>query len=366
MKTIRALYDEKLTEGALRPDADQLRAVEGLEKLGAALVRANTRKTWHRLRGPQSTAITRQGYYFYGSVGRGKSMIMDLFFQSADIQEKRRVHFHAFMLEVHDFLHTRRTERTSQDRIDSDLIACADKIAKESRLLCFDEFQVKDVVDAMILGRLFTALFERGITVVMTSNIAPDDLYADGLQRDRFLPFIELLKKRLNVFHFPGEKDYRLDRLQEGQVYFHPHNETANRELNKIFQALTPGRQASSLELSAKGRVIHVPKTAADVAEFSFSELCEQPKSALDYLELVKKFRVFVVKDVPQLTDARRDATVRFITFIDTLYDHHAHLVVSAAVAAEQLYRGSENEQAFQRTVSRLMEMQSREYRSQK
>jgi cell division protein ZapE len=292
-------------------------------------------------------------------------MVMDLFFANVPVEKKRRVHFHAFMLEVHDFLHDARKARAggASESIDGDLIACADRIAAETQLLCFDEFQVKDVADAMILGRLFTALFARGVVFVMTSNIEPDDLYAGGLQRDRFLPFIALLKKKLNIFHFPGEKDYRLNTLREGQLYFWPHDEDAAREMDKILQVMADGREIEPVDISVKERIIHIPAAVREVASFTFEELCGQPKSALDYLELVKRFRVFIVRDVPKLDDNRRDATVRFITLIDTLYDNHARLVMSAAAAPDKLYKGEDNAQVFARTASRLIEMQSREYR---
>jgi len=366
MTNINLLYNQKLAAETIYPDADQLRAVRALEKLGRALVRSDAPGVWRRLRGKNAAEKQPQGCYLHGSVGRGKSMVMDMFFNAVGIEKKRRVHFHAFMLEVHDFLHAQRTGRTAQDRLESYLIACADKIARESRLLCFDEFQVGDVADAMILGRLFTALFERGVVLVMTSNIAPDDLYADGLQRDRFIPFIEMLKQRLDIIRFSGETDYRLNRLLEGQVYFHPHTEAVDRELDKIFQALAGDKAGEALDIPVKGRVIHVPRAAGEVVAFSFSELCEQPKSALDYLELARRFRVFIVKNVPRLTDAMPDDTARFITLVDTLYDRHAHLVISAAVPVELLYGGNAEAPGFARMVSRLMEMQSREYRSRK
>ena len=353
MLKIQETYHQKLAAGALQPDADQVKAIHALEKLCADL---QSPRGFFRRKTPK-------GFYFYGDVGRGKSMVMDLFFAAAPVEKKRRVHFHAFMLEVHDFLHASRSSGVKES-IDGDLLACADKIAAEARLLCFDEFQVKDVADAMILGRLFTALFERGVVFVITSNVAPDDLYADGLQRDRFLPFIALLKKKLNVFHFTGAQDYRLKTLREGQLYFWPHDEDAAREMDKILKTMADGKPVEPVDIIVKERVVHVPAAAREVASFTFEELCGQPKSALDYLELVKRFRVFIVHDVPKLTDNRRDATVRFITLIDTLYDHHIHLVISAAAPPDQLYRGDDNAAVFQRTASRLIEMQSKEYRS--
>jgi cell division protein ZapE len=264
---------------------------------------------------------------------------------------------------VHDFLHVQRSTR-GKGGIEGDLIACADKIAHEAKLLCFDEFQVKDVADAMILGRLFTALFAKGVVIVMTSNIAPDDLYADGLQRDRFLPFIGLLKHKLTVFKFTGETDYRLNRLREGQLYFWPHDEDAEKQMDRFLETMADGRQILPVEISAKGRIILVPAAAREAAAFTFSQLCEENKSALDYLELVKRFRVFIIKDVPKLGDARPDATMRFITLIDTLYDHHARVIISAAAPPQELYRGGDNARMFERTESRLLEMQSKEYRA--
>ena len=359
MSKLEEIYRQRLEAGALAPDPDQQRAVQVLEDLAQHL--AESTGFWAKLSGDSAP----KGLYFYGGVGRGKSMIMDMFFAGLAVEKKRRVHFHAFMLEVHDFLHAARTarEKGAADSIDGDLIACADNIAAEARLLCFDEFQVRDVADAMILGRLFTALFARGVVAIMTSNIAPDDLYADGLQRDRFLPFIALLKQKLQVFHFSGNQDYRLNTLRERQLYFWPHDADAAREMDRILKAMADGRPVEPMDISVKERIIHVPAAVREVAAFTFEELCGQPKSALDYLELVKRFHVFIVRDVPKLSDNRRDATTRFITLIDTLYDNHVKLVMSAAAPPDQLYRGDDNAAVFARTASRLIEMQSREYR---
>ncbi len=356
MTTLQDIYNERLA-AALRPDPDQARAIAALDRLRGEL--ATVPGGWRQWLG-RKKAPAPKGYYFHGGVGRGKSMLMDLFFASVEGVPKRRVHFHAFMLEVHDFLHA---TRTGKERIDGALLACADKIAAESRLLCFDEFQVRDVADAMILGRLFTALFERGVTMVVTSNVAPDDLYADGLQRDRFLPFIALLKERLHVFSFAGDVDYRLNRLMDAQLYFWPDDDRARSELERLFGLVADGEEGSAMDIAVKGRTIHVPRAVREVAAFTFAELCEKPKSALDYLELAKRFRVFVLSGVPAMTDEKRDAALRFVTLIDALYESHARLIVSAAVAPENLYQGETHAGVFARTVSRLMEMQSRTYR---
>jgi len=361
MASLLDIFEQKQQTGGLSPDADQRRALEGLEGLRQALAGYDPkRKTGWLFR---KSAPAPRGFYLHGGVGRGKSMVMDMFFAAAPAQKKRRVHFHAFMLEVHDFLHELRSNRKEQESVDGDLIAVADKIAGDAMLLCFDEFQVKDVADAMILGRLFTALFERGVVFVITSNIAPDELYLDGLQRDRFLPFIALLKERLNVFHFTGGTDYRLRRLRELKVYFWPHDRDAAQQLYGIFKAVAGSDEVRAVDIDVKGRKIHVPKAAGRVAAFTFAELCETPKSALDFLELVKRYTVFVLSDVPKLDDNRRDAVTRFITFIDTVYDNHALIVLSAAAPPAELYRGDFNAKAFERTASRLVEMQSREYR---
>jgi cell division protein ZapE len=340
MMTLIDIYEQKRGTGALKADEDQRRAVEILAR-------------------PQ---VKKQGFYFHGGVGRGKTMVMDMFFAAAPFEKKRRVHFHAFMLEVHDFLHTRRTSRKKGEAIDNDLLACAEKISKEARLLCFDEFHVKDVADAMILGRLFTALFEKGVRVVMTSNTAPDDLYPDGLQRDRFLPFIALLKEKLEVFAFTGATDYRLSRIRDAKTYYWPHDADAHAEMEKIFVAVADGEQGAPREIPVKERFIHVPRAAKEIAWFSFHDLCGTMKSAVDYLELAKAFRVFIIENVPVLDDSKRNDVLRFVTLIDTLYDHHARAVISAAAPPDKLYHGEEHAHAFARTVSRLLEMQSKGY----
>lgn len=359
MMTLLKTYEEKIHSGVLTPDPAQQCAVEILAELSATL--STEKKSVKKLLG-KKTPPKIQGAYLYGGVGRGKSMVMDLFFAGVPLKEKRRVHFHAFMLEVHDFLHKRRNEKKIAGRIDDDLMAVADHIAKTAKLLCFDEFQVKDVADAMILGRLFTALFDRGVTVVMTSNIAPDDLYADGLQRDRFLPFIALLKERTRVFHFDGATDYRLHRIAGRKVYFWPHDEDAQKSLENIFESFADGRVAEPRDLTVKGRVIHVPLALREAAFFSFSDLCDEARSAVDYLELTRHFRVFVIADIPKMNDMKRNAVLRFITLIDTLYDNGARVVISAAAPPDQLYTGDEHAEVFRRTVSRLMEMQSKAY----
>lgn len=361
MTTVLEAYEQKLAAGTIRPDAVQAAAVAALDDLARALAGYQPgRRGLFRKVMPAP-----KGYYFHGGVGRGKSMVMDLFFAHAPVPKKRRVHFHAFMLEVHDFLHAQRTARhkNASARIDGDLIACADDIAARATLLCFDEFQVRDVADAMILGRLFTALLDRGVVVVATSNIPPDDLYKDGLQRDRFLPFIALLKERLRVIAFSGLTDYRLGRIAGQKIYFWPHDADARQSLENIFMAVADGDAGAPDDIHIKGRVIHVPRAAKEIAYFTFADLCEKPKSALDFLELTKRYRVIVLENVPQMDDTRRDAALRFVTLVDALYEHHIVLALSAAAPPEKLYRGTVHAGVFDRTISRIMEMQSRTYR---
>ncbi len=361
MSSLQQIYQHKLKTGDLDEDPDQAAAVALLDDL-VRQMHHKPRRVFGLLRRKKTGP---KGIYFYGGVGRGKSMVMDLFFSHLGMQQKRRVHFHAFMLSVHDFLHDSRSRRKAgeQAAIDGDLSAFADKIARETRVLCFDEFQVKDVADAMILGRLFTALFDLGVVVVMTSNIAPDRLYEDGLQRDRFLPFIAFLKERMTVFEFTGTTDYRLGRLRDLDLYFRPHDDDARRQMKRIFETLSDGAAGEPAEITAKGRTIRVPMAARETAWFTFHDLCETPKSALDYLELAKRYRVFIIEDVPRMDDRKRDAALRFITLIDTLYDHHARVIISAADTPEALYTGEDHAKVFARTASRLMEMQSKEYK---
>lgn len=350
MTDLRALYAQKIASGALVHDVEQATAVEALDVL------ANSLKKKRRVLGGNLPPHT-QGAYLHGGVGRGKTALMDMFFASAPLQHKRRVHFHAFMIDVHDFLHAQRAKKKEKG-MDDALIACAAHIAKIAKLLCFDEFQVQDVADAMILGRLFAALFDKGVTIVITSNTAPDELYADGLQRDRFLPFIALLKERLHILPFTGRTDYRMTGLKKASVYFSPADENATHELDKIFLALSGSDTGGPVVIKAKGRNIQIPRASKDTAMFSFRVLCEEPKSAVDYLEIVKNYKTLIMSDVPKLEGKGRDVALRFVNLIDTLYDAKARLIISAAAPPEEL-AGADAPPAMVRAISRLIEMQS-------
>ncbi|WP_428685928.1 cell division protein ZapE [Reyranella sp.] len=304
------------------------------------------------------------GLYIWGSVGRGKSMLMDLFFADAPVAKKRRVHFHEFMLEVQARLHRRREELAAKGAPpESDtIVPIAREIAAETRLLCFDEFQVTNIADAMILGRLFETLFEEGITVIATSNRAPDDLYKNGLQRDRFLPFIELVKQRLEVLELGGAQDYRMGRLRELDLYLTPLGGWATKKLDEAFRALSNGADGEPRVLRTQGRDVEVPRAAPGVAMAHFMDWCAKPMGAADFLCIADSFHTVIVAEIPKMGPDSQDKAVRFVTMIDTFYEKKVKFICSAAANPGNLYPEGDGSFEFQRTVSRLMEMQSPEY----
>ncbi|WP_144186470.1 cell division protein ZapE [Elioraea rosea] len=299
-----------------------------------------------------------QGLYLVGSVGRGKSMLMDLFFVSAPTERRRRVHFHAFMQEVQRFLHAHRQRSDEADPIP----ALADQVAERSILLCFDEFQVHDIADAMILGRLFEALFARGVIVVATSNTVPDELYRDGLQRERFLPFIAVIKERLEVIVLDGGRDYRRDRILGMRTWWAPADARADAALGRTFEELAGEGSPAPLVLEVLGRRVTLPLALNHVARADFEALCGVPLGPADYLALATHLHALVLDDIPRLSPQNFDRARRFITLIDALYEHRVKLVASAADIPDRLYERGENASMFQRTASRLMEMQSEDY----
>jgi cell division protein ZapE len=306
-----------------------------------------------------------QGLYIYGDVGRGKTVLMDLFFAASSVRRKRRAHFHEFMADVHDRVRVFRHQIKRGERADADPITLtADQIADETWLLCFDEFHVTDIADAMILGRLFTHLFERHVVLVTTSNLAPDDLYAGGLNRALFVPFIDLLKRHVRVVRLDARTDYRLEKLQGVVVWYVPADEEAAVALDMTWQKLTGQLSGEPRDITLHGRVLRVPEAARGVARFTFSQLCEQPLGANDYLRLAREFHTLIVENIPVMDYPQRNAAKRFIILIDELYDHAVKLIASAAAEPAQLYLGSDGYEAneFKRTASRLMEMRSESY----
>jgi cell division protein ZapE len=299
------------------------------------------------------------GLYLVGEVGRGKSMLMDLFFDEAQVARKRRIHFHRFMQEAHARIHA--WKRANPDG-DDPIPPLATSIAAEAALLCFDEFQVNDIADAMILGRLFSALFDRGVVVVATSNTAPQDLFRGRPGRDAFLPFIALLQQRLDVLTLAGERDFRRARLRGMSVWHVPSGPRADAALDHAFRQLTGGAEPGPARLMVMGRILPVPLAAGGVARFDFATLCGTPLGAGDYLALATHFDALVLDGVPRLSPDNFDEARRFIVLVDALYDHRVKLVASADAMPDELYVRGEGAKAFERTASRLEEMQSQDY----
>lgn len=355
-----ALYRARRQAHQLQHDPAQELAAEKLQSLWRALLNYTPNNGAHGWRARLGLAPAAElpplGLYIFGAVGRGKSMLMDMFFETAPVEKKRRVHFYAFMLEVHERIHARRHNKGDP------IVPVAKEIATEATLLCFDEFHVTDIADAMILGRLFEALFAEGVVVVATSNRAPDDLYKDGLQRDRFLPFIAMLKERLDILELDAIRDYRLARLEGRQVYFTPADDSAYRALERAFADLTDNASARSMTLLVQGRFVVVPRAAKEVAWFTFEELCARPLGPADFLALTRQFHTLIVEGIPKLGPQQRDQAKRFNILIDTLYEAHGNLIASAAVPPQELFTAGDGSFEFERTVSRLIEMQSDDY----
>lgn len=358
-----ALYRARRRDGLLDADPAQELAAEKLQSLHHALLHyqpASGRAGWReRLGLTRQRDEPPQGLYIFGGVGRGKSMLMDLFFATAPVERKRRVHFHEFMLEVHDGLHRQRQDRSAEGDVLEPLAA---RIAGDSWLLCFDEFVVNNIADAMLLGRLFTALLDLGVVVVATSNFAPDELYKGGLQRERFLPFIALLTERLDILELDGATDHRRNRIKGMTVYHHPLGAAADAALAESFARLTDESPPAATTLSVQGRNLPVPRAAKGVAWFGFAELCERPLGAADYIAIATHFHTVIVGDVPEMSAEQRNEARRFITLIDALYEHKTNLICSAAAPPDRLFASGDGAFEFRRTASRLQEMQSLTY----
>jgi cell division protein ZapE len=345
------------------------------EKLLAHLTDLEQRVATHRsarranpvgwLFGSRESDGTNRGLYVYGDVGRGKTMLMDLFFEASPVVRKRRAHFHEFMADVHERVRAFRQQIKDGAIEDEDPIRLtAAQIAEESWLLCFDEFHVTDIADAMILGRLFTRLFELGVMVIATSNVAPDELYKGGLNRSLFLPFIATLQRQMDVVRLDARTDFRLEKLEGQKVWHVPADDDAAAALDEAWRRLVGSASGMPQELSVKGRRLRVPRAAMGVARFFFHDLCEQPLGASDYLRIAHEFHTVIIDRIPVMGFDQRNAAKRFIILIDTFYDHAVKLVASAAAEPDGLYQADDGYEAseFRRTASRLIEMRSRSY----
>ena len=305
-----------------------------------------------------------RGLYIHGGVGRGKTMLMDLFYDAA-AGPKRRTHFHIFMADVHERIHEHRQKlKRGEVKGDDPIAPVAAALAEEATLLCFDEFAITDIADAMILGRLFKALFEHGVVVVATTNLPPDDQYRGGLNRTLFLPFIAMIKERMEVVHLQARTDYRLEKIGDSPVYYVPADDDARRAMDDMFARLTGGGAARPVRLMVHGHAVDVPAQAMGVARLTFDNLCRRPLGAADYLALARSYHTILLEGVPVIPAERRDEAKRFITLVDVLYERRVKLIVSADAEPQGLYRAETGHEAFEfnRTVSRLAEMRSRDY----
>ena len=363
MTSVVARYEELLAAGELRADPDQRATIARLDALATALTEQPVKGSllWRMLR---KAPVPVRGLYMWGGVGRGKSMLMDLFYDCVPIASKRRVHFHEFMLEVHDRLRVERLKEKGDP-----IPPVVDALAAEARLLAFDEMVVNNMADAAILSRLFTGLIvDAGVTVVTTSNRPPGDLYKDGLNRQLFLPFIGLIETRLDVVSLNGPTDYRLDRLGGVPVWYAPNGPAATEALSHAFFRLTdyPPEDVAhvpSADIAVPGgRTLHVPKSLKGVAVFSFKRLCAEARGAADYLAIARHYHTVIIVGIPLLGPEKRNEAARFKVLIDALYEHKVKLLASADADAARLYPDGDGAFEFERTISRLMEMQSEEY----
>ncbi len=365
---VSSAYDKLVHKGVIEHDAAQEKVVRRFDALVGELTEHRlARKTsalgWIFAARQKSPFV--RGCYVWGSVGRGKTMLMDLFFEAATVQRKRRVHFHAFMAEVHGRIHAwRQQKKLGQIKGEDPIGPIAESLASEAWLLCFDEFSVTDIADAMILGRLFTALFAKGVVVVATSNVEPSRLYEGGLNRALFLPFLALLAERTEVINLNSRTDFRLEKLSGSTVYHVPADDTARREMDAMYLSLTGSEKGRPQKVEVLGRFVDIPQAHANVARVGFDELCRKPLAAADYLAIADRFDTIFLDNIPVIQAHERNEAKRFINLIDTLYDRRVKLIASAAAEPQNLYLGKDGKEVFEfdRTSSRLIEMRSQDY----
>ncbi|MBN9061737.1 MAG: cell division protein ZapE [Rhizobiales bacterium 65-9] len=367
--SVAQAYSALVASGGIERDPAQARVVAMLDQLldrlsQHRLSRKSSALGWlFSKREAKSEPI--RGLYIWGEVGRGKTMLMDLFYEALPAQRKRRAHFHAFMADVHERIFAFREREKRGEIAGGDPIGpVAEALADEAWVLCFDEFAVTDIADAMILGRLFKAMFARGIVVVATSNVEPSLLYRDGLNRSLFLPFIDMLKERMEIVKLEARADFRLEKLGGEPVFYTPADYKARVALDVAFARLTGSAKATPATIALKGRTIAVPRQALGVARFDFADLCDAPLGASDYLAIARNYHTVILENVPRLTFERRNPAKRFITLIDVLYERHVKLLMSAETDVDALYAAERGHEAFEfaRTASRLIEMRSEAY----
>jgi cell division protein ZapE len=366
---LRAAYQAKTASGEILPDPAQAAALEPLIRLELELGEDPEEGGILAMLRRRSVQSRPKGVYLIGPVGRGKSMLMDLFYEHVDVPKKRRTHFHVFMGEIHRLIDSwRKSDRSGrkatfdQHKGDDPIPPVADVVAGQARLLCFDEFQVTDIADAMILGRLFTALFDRGVTLVATSNRLPDDLYRNGINRQLFLPFIDLLKSKAEVVTIAGPHDYRLDRLRAAGTWYSPIDPDHRAQSDKLWRELLGPEEEDGETLEVLGRKVHFPHAAGGLLRADFEELCSVALGPNDYVALAQRFHTVFLQNVPMLTPSRREEARRFVILIDALYEARTHLIMLAEAEPTKLYPAGDGAFEFERTASRLQEMRSADW----